>query len=808
MLPLPIDALQGRFASACRAGARLVLSAPTGSGKSTRLPWWMADALGGPVLVVEPRRVAARALATYGAEIRGERVGERVGYRVRFDAAESAKTEILFVTPGMALALLGGQDARRFAGVLVDEFHERGWETDLVTALVQHGRLGPDAALVVCSATLEGEALGQALGAELLSGEGRAYEVRLRWSGVSGPTLDRLPERVCSAVEDALLGSSGDVLVFLPGKREIGACLGALAHRQEVDVLPLHGGVSSREMQAALDPGGRRRVFLSTNVAETSLTIPSITTVIDSGLERRHVHRQGKVVLAVVPVSLASAEQRRGRAGRVQEGACVRLWSEAFRLDATTPPEIERIALDEVLLRAGMCGVAPAEVASLPWVTAPPAFALGSALRRLQEHGAVGEGGRLTGPGRVQARLPVSWVGARLLTDPPLAYAAALCDLVALMEVGRELFEPSPTQAQSEARASLLGRATDEVDVAMRVLRSADARRHGVRGRTLAECRRLSRSLRQVVGAKDAPAPPHAELTAWVAGRVPELVFVRRARADRSHRRGASGRGGEPWGNGELELFLHPYRVPEVDQAPKPPRAGVVLEREWIGSGQRTRGVGRLLMGLPLAELAPLGLGEAQVGGLKVVRGEVVAEVERTLAGVTISSGAEVLRGEALLDGLVALVLRGSLLKGLAAPLLDAVHAWGVLEQACRGDQRSLPPAPESAAAYLREALQTLGVETLQDLSLLEHEDILPRPTEMALRAGLDPRDAVSLPQDFPRRLEVRGGSYACSVNLSTRTVTIEPVERTKREPAVALLPRFRGFSVVFVKASRRLKLR
>lgn len=808
MHPLPIDALQGRFVSSCRPSARLVVSAPTGSGKSTRLPWWMADALKGPVLVVEPRRVAARALATYGAKIRGETVGERVGYRVRFDAAESPDTEILFVTPGMALALLGGEAGRRFAGVLVDEFHERGWETDLVTALVQHGRLGPEAALVVCSATLERDALAEALDAEVLSGEGRAFEVTARWSGSSGPSLDGLPERVRSVVDDVLGASSGDVLVFLPGKREIRACLDALAHRQDVDALPLHGGISSREMQAALEPAKRRRVFLSTNVAETSLTIPSVTTVVDSGLERRHVHRQGKVVLAVVPISLASAEQRRGRAGRVQAGACVRLWSEAFLLDATTPPQVERILLDDVLLRVGMCGVAPAEAASLPWVTQPPAFAMESALGRLRAHGAVGPDGALTDPGRVQARLPVSWVGARLLTNPPPAYAAALCDLVAVMEVGRELFEAHPTQAQGEARLPLLKGATDEVDVAMRVLRSADARRHGIRARTLSECRRLSQSLRRVVDAKDAPAPPHAELTKWVAAAVPELVFVRRKRADRPKKGDTPGRSGEPWGNGEFELFLYPYQVPELEQGPKPPQAGVVLEREWIGSGQRTRGVGRLLMGMPLKELAPLGLGEAQVGAIKVARGKVVAEVERTLAGVTLSQETEVLRGEALRDGLVQLVLRGSRLKGLARPLLDAVHAWDVLAQSARRERLSMPPAPQSAEGFLRDKLETLGVEGLGDLELLEHDDILPRLTEMAVEAGMDPREAVSLPQDFPRRLEVHGGRYVCSVDLSTRTVELEPIERTKKEPSAAVLPRFRGFSVVFVKASRRLKLR
>ncbi len=140
--------------------------------------------------------------------------------------------------------------------------------------------------------------------------------------------------------------------------------------------------------------------------------------------------------------------------------------------------------------------------------------------------------------------------------------------------------------------------------------------------------------------------------------------------------------------------------------------------------------------------------------------------------------------------------------------MLDAVHAWGVLEQAALRERLSMPPAPQSVESFLREKFETLGVESLQDLALLEHEDILPRLTELAVGAGLDPREAVSLPKDFPRRLEVPGGCYVCSVDLSTRTVELEPIERTKKEPAAALLPRFRGFSVVFVKASRRLKLR
>ncbi len=805
MHPLPIDALERRFVSLCRPGARVVVSAPTGSGKSTRLPWWMADGLRGRILVVEPRRVAARALATYGAKLRGESVGARVGYRVRFDAAESEDTEILFVTPGMALALLA-DDGPSFAGVLVDEFHERGWETDLVTALVQSGHMGPDAALVVCSATLARDALCEVLQAEPLSGQGRAFDVSLQWDGQGGPSLDGLAERVRAATRRAF-EHDGDVLVFLPGKREIGACRTALSDFREADVLPLHGGLSAAEMQRALGPADRRRVFLATNVAETSLTIPSVTTVIDSGLERRHVHRGGKVVLSVVPISLASAEQRRGRAGRVRAGTCTRLWSQAFELAAATPPQIERIDLDDVLLRAGMCGVPPAEASKLPWVTAPPSFAVDAALARLRASGAIGDDGRLTDTGRLQAKLPVSWVGARVLTNPPRELASALCDVVAVMEIGRELLDASCSERQSEARADLFHGAGDEVDVALRCVRDGDARVHALRPRTLEECRRLARSLSRAIGAPATiEAPEPRALARCIAAAVPELVFVRRARADRA--RDKPSRGGEPWGNGDVEVFLHPYRVPSLDRQPKPPVAGVVLEREWLGVGQRARGVGRLLMRLELVDLAALHLGEATAGEIRVVKGRVVAEVTRTLAGITLSRGVEEVTGDALRDALVALVLRGTLMKGLAASLLDALHGWSVLAAWGRREGHVLPDPPPDAAAYLRSRFESLGVEGLEDLQLLEHDDVLPAATELAVEAGMDPRLAVALPSDLPRTLELPGGRYACSVDVPTRTVELLPVGGTKKEPAAGLLPRFRGFSVVFVKASRRLRLR
>lgn len=257
-----------------------------------------------------------------------------------------------------------------------------------------------------------------------------------------------------------------------------------------------------------------------------------------------------------------------------------------------------------------------------------------------------------------------------------------------------------------------------------------------------------------------------------------------------------------------MEVFLHPYRVPAVDDPPKPPVAGLVLEREWLGVGQRARGVGRLLMRLTLADLVRLEIGETTTDRLRVAKGRVVAEVTRTHAGITLSRETEVLKGDPLADALVALVQRGTLMKGFARSMLDTLHAWSLLAAWGRRESVTLPEPPEDADAYLRQRFETLGVQSVGDLELLEPEDVLPDVTALAVEAGMDPRLALALPDDLPRVLELPGGRYACAVDVGTRTVELTPIGGTKKEPAASLLPRFRGFAVVYVKASRRLRLR
>ncbi len=549
---LPVEAARPDFERALGTGRPVVLVAPTGSGKSTRLPGWLADAGPGPVVVVEPRRVACRALAGYVARLRGSTLGAEVGYRVRFDDRSGEQTQILFVTPGVALNLLAAQAP--VGALLVDEFHERSWEVDLVVALARRGRAGPGGVpLVLCSATLDAASLVERLDAELVRAEGRSFPVDIEYRGEGGPSAEDLEWRVRDAVlELCRRGAEGDVLVFLPGKGEIERCRRELRDAGlDAELIPVHGGISPDKLVRAFEREGDgvRRVYLATNVAETSLTLPGVRVVVDSGLARSRVHQAGRSVLALTSISRASMDQRAGRAGRVAAGRCLRLWSGAHAPSETTPPEISRVELDDLVLRAAGCGLEGAALDAAPWVTPPPAFALERARGQLRRAGAIDEEGRVTARGREQASLPVSPDSARILASAPSALLADLADLVALLEVGRDLLAVGePGSRVDDARADLFAEARDEVEVQLAALRAGDERRHGLHRARLEEARRLAAALRERLGAAPFPRgrqPPGPKglasreaVVEHLLARWPEAAFVRRARAER----GAGGR--------------------------------------------------------------------------------------------------------------------------------------------------------------------------------------------------------------------------------------------------------------------------
>ena len=419
MLVLPIDPLIPTLTAALRSSPNLVLEAPPGAGKTTRVPPALLDAGFGEVYVLEPRRIAARMAARRVAEERGEALGETVGYQVRFEQVAGPRTRLRFVTEGVLMRrLLSDPKLHGVGAVVLDEFHERHLDGDVALALLrrlqQNAR--PDLRLVVMSATLHGQQIAEFLGAcPVLRSEGRLFPIDMAWTPHSADTLDR---QVAGAVE-RLLTTDGDILCFLPGAAEIRQAqraLEPLARSASLLILPLHGDLSPEEQDRAVATAAQRKVILSTNVAESSITIEGVRAVIDSGLARvaKDSPWTGLATVEIARVSRASATQRAGRAGRIAPGRVIRLYSaeDFHRRPKYDTPEIERRELSQLCLDLHACGVP--DPRTLRWLDAPPAQALDAAETLLQSLGAITAKGSLTASGRAMSRLPLHPRLARL----------------------------------------------------------------------------------------------------------------------------------------------------------------------------------------------------------------------------------------------------------------------------------------------------------------------------------------------------------------------------------------------------------
>jgi ATP-dependent helicase HrpB len=454
--PLPIFEIRDAVVSALRdsAVANLLIKAPTGSGKSTQVPQFVLDSgwlgEGQRCVVLQPRRIAARLLAQRVAHERGARLGGEVGYQVRFDNVTSRDTRLAYVTEGVMLRqLMEDPDLRGVGCIVIDEFHERHLDGDLVLAFaraLQRGRRS-DLKILVMSATLVPGPLAEFMQpCQLLESEGRTYPVAVSYqaptklkTGQPEPVWDQAA-RACEALAQSP-GFDGDILVFMPGAYEIRKTMTALSGRAFARgrrILPLHGELSPQDQDAAVAPGGMPKILVSTNVAETSLTIEGIRAVVDSGLARvaSYDPRRGINTLTVQKISRASAEQRAGRAGRLGPGLAVRLWPEREHLHRSESeiPEIHRLDLGEALLALHVLGLGE----KFEWFEAPAPAAFERAQRLLHDLGAVDADG-ITETGRRMSRFPLHPRFARMLLaagDNGCVREAALCAAVAQ---GRDL---------------------------------------------------------------------------------------------------------------------------------------------------------------------------------------------------------------------------------------------------------------------------------------------------------------------------------------------------------------------------------
>ncbi|MDB4942236.1 MAG: ATP-dependent helicase HrpB [Labilithrix sp.] len=423
LAPLPIDAVLPEIVQALTTARSLVLEAPPGAGKTTRVPRALLDAgvLQGEILVLEPRRLAARLAARRVAEELGEKLGERVGYTVRFEDVSSKATRIRFVTEGvLTRRLLADPGLRGISAVLLDEFHERHLQGDVALALLKRLQDGgrPDLRVVAMSATLEADPVAAFLGCGIVRSLGKRFEVAIEHLAV---TDDRkLDLQVASAVRALIAaGLDGHVLVFLPGAAEIRRALEAcakLAAEHDLALVPLHGDLSPAEQDRAVGPSDRRKIILSTNVAESSVTIDGVVAVVDSGLVRvvRHAPWSGLPALGVEKTSRASAVQRAGRAGRTRPGRALRLYTKAdyeTRPEHDTP-EIERVDLSPTLLELAAAGAT-----DIAWLDPPKPESEVAARELLTRLGAITAAGEVTRTGQRMLTFPLHPRQARLVVE-------------------------------------------------------------------------------------------------------------------------------------------------------------------------------------------------------------------------------------------------------------------------------------------------------------------------------------------------------------------------------------------------------
>jgi ATP-dependent RNA helicase HrpB len=738
--PLPIDAVVAEIVDRARAGGAVVVEAPPGAGKTTRVPRALLDArgddawaAGGEIWVLEPRRLPARLAAARVAFECGENVGGRVGYSVRFDEVSGPRTRLRFMTEGVFVRrLLADPTLRAAAAIVVDELHERHVSTDLALAWarhlrggrgsgVRHGGARPDLTVLGMSATLAAEPVREFLSlpeapAALVRSEGRRFEVAVEYLSEADARIDRPLERhVAGAVKRVLREQpEGDVLVFLPGASEIRRAQAALAESptaRDLAIYPLHGDMPIAEQTRAVDRADRRKVVLATNVAESSVTIDGVVAVIDSGLARVAAHSPwtGLPTLALAKISRAAADQRAGRAGRTRPGRALRLYTRADfeQRPAHDAPEIARADLAELAMTLAVLGVRDAY--DLAWMDPPPAAAWGNARELLTGLGAIDATGELTDVGVRLQRLPVHPRLARVVVEGAARGAADAACLAAALIAERDI--------RARARTGFGARGAAEPDRGCDVAelvdlyRDAEAerfrpnalRRLELDARAVEEVRRAHRQLAGALGhprVSPAVTRPEADTKAL-------RMAVLTGFADRVAERRAASRTVRLAGGGAAELGYDPtpssasswlvvVDVEERRARGGPPareplvRLGSAIEPEWLLDLYPERVVEvdqRAFDGVSLRVERRRGLG---FGTLMLDERTEAApadgETARLLAEAALARGIDRLPGAAGLAGLRArLAFAREVAPDVAWPDLGADALAALLRLGCAG---------------------------------------------------------------------------------------------------------------------------
>lgn len=896
---LPIDKLYEEFKLAIKDN-HLVVESDTGSGKSTRLPLWCAEAgcaepdntgsnivpSGGQsagkrkrVLVVEPRRVACLALAGFVSA----QTDLEVGYAIRFDSTITDETQIAFVTPGIALRWLSmerGQDVdvdekaglACFDTVIIDEFHERRWDTDLLLALLKLKAQGsPHLRLILTSATIDGERLTRYLSCGLTNGlsntstgalttgltdalsehpankaanagvvggnaqrlvaEGKRFHVELRFQAREShhlPDIRGVEQAVKTAVSGLLSETTGDILVFLPGKGEIQkslqACSALLrdvdgslsreakgslfrgAEGSQVELLALHGGISPQDQKAILSPGKQQRVIFATNVAETSLTIPGVTAVVDSGLERRTHQRNGRTVLSLARISKASCAQRMGRAGRTQNGICIRLWGQSAPMEAMTPPELQREELVEPMLVAACCGY---RLSELSFVDALPEKSLLIAQNKLFAMGAIDSNGVVTAHGVKISPLPIDTQFAHLISAMPNDICRGLMvDLAAALSVPQRLLSLPEDEVQLKELNEWEALSCDAFTL-IKLIREpvADFLKVDSSGRGLVdmnvrkEARQLAEQMRSALGlesiklAKPLSMADQVLRSDWLSAVIkasPELAFVRREK-----RVSALGNGFS-----EVQIGRNSRFLPELKgvDGKETALAAVVFDQHSIaGKGSKqTLNLASCMAPISFNLLLNAHLGQERLADNKEQGQKHKVVVETVYAGRVIASRLKEVEGEQAIEAIARSIKLGRQFKGVGTQLERDIAAWNIWVAMGNAKNGALSMDLDN---YLVDKLTELGVENFDDLVMLSADDLL--------FDGIPDWEREAFDTTYPTQLFLADLKLAVEYLPKRKLVTLVYVSGSRKSgPKRWELPRWLGWKIQYRRVSKVIDVR
>lgn len=738
----PVESVVPELKEKLRSNRVVILEAPPGAGKSTVLPLhllkeaWLAD---NKIIMLEPRRLAARSVAMRMAELSNEEVGQTIGYRVRFENRVGKNTRLEVVTEGILTRVLQNDNALDGVGLLIfDEFHERSLQADLALALslqVQNV-LRDDLRILIMSATLDGELLSEVLNAPVVRSSGKQYPVDLQY--LSETDKAPIASQVARAVRKALREHEGDVLAFLPGAGEIRRVASLLEEENlPVALYPLFGDLNFKKQQEAIlpHPEGRRKVVLATSIAETSLTIEGVSIVVDSGYARvpRFDPRSGFTRLETIRVTRDAADQRTGRAGRLGPGICYRLWSQASHqnLVAHRSPEILEADLAPLMLELAQWNVQ--RLQDLTWITLPPSGAVSQALTLLQELGAV-KGTTITERGREMLRLPTHPRIAHMLLEAEKGGAKNTGSLALAIDIAALLEERDPMTARRSASEG--GGPEAGADLSLRVdllRRWRQGARISFDKVSLERIERLASSWRQLfnISVDNRPASD-TEVGKWLMAAYPERIGKQLEKNSERYK----------MSNGRVA------RLPDHDPLHREP---------WLAIAQVDAGnqEGKIFLAAPLDEEDLLALAtEREIVSWDSTREMVIGSLEKRIGNLALDAKPISKISEEKKVEVLATVIRD---KGLSFLGWDEEQrSWQARVESLR-QWRPAENWPDVRDESLLEKLETWlgpflpGLYKRSDLAKLDHDTILTTLLPWELSSKLN--------QLAPARLPVPSGS-------------------------------------------------